>query len=213
MTTKRAKPEAHPPDSTSLATLKRAAKSCTACHLHKIGTQTVFGEGAKRASLMIVGEQPGDKEDLAGKPFVGPAGALLDELFTRAGVGRDAVYVTNAVKHFKWVPQGKRRLHQKPNATEIHACHPWLVSEIVAVKPTVILCLGATAAASVFGKATILTKAREQDFTDHELAPHVMVSWHPSAILRAYTPEDRHQKEEELFEDLRRAWRLAKQNS
>jgi uracil-DNA glycosylase family protein len=203
-------PKANPPATASLKALTASAKTCTACHLYRLGTQTVFGEGLKTAKLMLVGEQPGDKEDLAGKPFVGPAGALLDEILLRAKIPREEVYVTNAVKHFKWIPRGKTRLHQKPNTLEIRACHPWLEAEVKIVKPTVIICLGATAAFSVFGKTTQLGANRGKIFRDTSLAPNVLVTWHPSAILRAPDPESRHRKEEELFEDLRLAWKIAK---
>ncbi|TMD93352.1 MAG: UdgX family uracil-DNA binding protein, partial [Chloroflexi bacterium] len=139
------------PDQLSLPSLREAAASCQACDLHETGTQTVFGEGAVGATVMFVGEQPGDREDLAGKPFVGPAGHLLDEALARAGIDRDRVYVTNAVKHFKWKPQGKRRLHQKPNATEIAACRPWLDAEIATVRLRLIVCLGATGSQALLG--------------------------------------------------------------
>jgi uracil-DNA glycosylase family protein len=134
------------PEQPTLPALREAAAGCRACDLYKTGTQTVFGEGAQHAKVMFVGEQPGDREDIEGKPFVGPAGRLLDEALTAAGIDRAQVYITNAVKHFKWKPQGKRRLHQKPNAAEVSACRPWLDAEIALVKPQILVCLGATAA-------------------------------------------------------------------
>src|SRR5262250_210150 len=135
---------AQPPDTSSLATVREAAAQCTACHLYKRATQTVFGEGPKHARMMLVGEQPGDYEDVAGKPFVGPAGKIMDRALEEAGIDRSQVYVTNAVKHFKWEPRGKRRLHKKPNQREIWACRPWLNAELEAVKPEGLVCLGAT---------------------------------------------------------------------
>src|SRR5437660_5719971 len=143
---------ATPPDSSSLSTVREAARNCTACHLYKRATQTVFGEGPKKAPMMLVGEQPGDYEDVAGKPFVGPAGKIMDRALEEAGIDRKEVYVTNAVKHFKWEPRGKRRIHQKPNSLEITACKPWLEAEIEALHPEVIVCLGATAAQSLWGR-------------------------------------------------------------
>jgi DNA polymerase len=201
------KPQAQPPDTENLNRLKKAAQDCTSCDLYKKGTQTVFGEGRRGSRLMLVGEQPGNQEDLERKPFVGPAGALLDELLGRAGIPREEVYVTNAVKHFKWVRSGKIRLHQKPNATEVRACRPWLEAEIKAVQPRVVLCLGTTAASSVFGRTVTLTKARGMVFRDLPLAPAVMVTWHPSAALRAPSAEDRARKKEQLYQDLVKAWR------
>ncbi len=169
-----------PPDSaarflpehpTSLAALREAAAVCTACPLHQLGTQTVFGEGPKQADVMFIGEQPGDSEDLAGKPFVGPAGKLLDRALKDAGIDRLQVYVTNAVKHFKWVPRGKRRIHSSPNTMEIRACNPWLRAEILAVKPQILVCLGAVAAAAVIGPKFRVTKDRGR-FVPSELAPY-----------------------------------------
>src|SRR3981189_1242260 len=140
---------AKPPDSSSLSTVRRAAQHCTACHLYKRATQTVFGEGPGDAAIMLVGEQPGDYEDQEGKPFVGPAGKIMDKALEEAGIDRKEVYVTNAVKHFKWEPRGKRRIHKKPNSLEIAACKPWLEAEIKVIRPEVIVCLGATAAQSL----------------------------------------------------------------
>src|SRR5881398_706347 len=142
---------AQPPDTTSWSTVREAAKDCEACHLFKRATQTVFGEGPKGATMMLVGEQPGDYEDVAGKPFVGPAGKIMDQALEEAGIPRSDVYVTNAVKHFKWEPRGKRRIHKKPRASEIKACRPWLEAELRAVKPQIVVCLGATAAQAVLG--------------------------------------------------------------
>src|ERR1051325_7212328 len=141
---------AQPPDTSSLAATRAAAADCTACHLHKKGTQTVFGEGPKRAVMMLVGEQPGDQEDLAGEPFVGPAGKIMDRALEEAGIDREQVYVTKEGKNFKWEPRGKRRIHQKPNSREIAACRPWLAAELSIVRPDLLVCLGATAAQTVF---------------------------------------------------------------
>src|SRR3981081_3446385 len=151
---------AQPPDTSSLAELRDAARECTACHLHKRATQTVFGEGPKDASMMLVGEQPGDYEDVAGKPFVGPAGKIMDRALEEAGIDRKEVYVTNAVKHFKWEPRGKRRIHQKPNAREIAAGRPWLEAELRIVKPKLVVLLGATAAQTIFGSSFRVMRER-----------------------------------------------------
>jgi len=172
------------PTQASLEGLREAAKSCKNCNLWKLGTQTVFGEGAQHSKLMLVGEQPGDQEDLAGKPFVGPAGKLLDTALVEAGIDRKKVYVTNAVKHFKWEPRGKRRIHKKPNAAEIAACRPWLDSEITAIRPKVIVCLGATAAQVLLGKDFRVTQHRGE-FIESAIAPYVAATVHPSSILRA----------------------------
>src|ERR671939_95596 len=169
---------AQPPDTSSLATVREAAAHCTACHLYKRGTQTVFGEGPKRATMMLVGEQPGDYEDVAGKPFVGPAGKIMDRALEEAGIDRKQVYVTNAVKHFKWEPRGKRRIHQKPNAREVAACRPWLQAEISTVRPKVIVCLGATAAQSLLGNQFRVSKQRGQ-LVNSPLAPNVLDTVHP----------------------------------
>src|SRR5499425_3505611 len=151
---------AQPPDTSSLATVREAAAQCTACHLYKRATQTVFGEGPKHARMMLVGEQPGDYEDVAGKPFVGPAGKILDKALEEAGIDRKEVYVTNAVKHFKWEPRGKRRIHKKPNSMEITACKPWIEAEIEVLQPDVIVCLGATAAQALLGRQFKVTSQR-----------------------------------------------------
>jgi uracil-DNA glycosylase family protein len=185
----------------SLDDLRTEAATCEACDLSKLGTQTVFGEGPKRADLMLMGEQPGDQEDRTGRPFVGPAGKILDRALGEAGIPRDRVYVTNAVKHFKWKPQGKVRLHQKPNAKEIAACRIWWTQELAVVKPKVLCCLGATAAQAVFGSKFRVTRQRGEFI---ELAPGVQgtATIHPSAILRA--DEERRQVEfDDLVDDLR----------
>jgi uracil-DNA glycosylase len=174
------------PAKATLPELRGAAKSCKNCDLWKLGTQTIFGEGGAHSKLMLVGEQPGDQEDLAGKPFVGPAGKLLDKALDEAGIDRKKVYVTNAVKHFKWEPRGKRRIHKKPNAAEIAACRPWLDAEIAAIKPKVVVCLGATAAQALLGKDFRVTQHRGE-FVESALAPHVAATVHPSSILRLPT--------------------------
>ena len=184
----------------TLEELREAAAGCRACHLWKLGTQTVFGEGRPRAKLMFVGEQPGDEEDLAGRPFVGPAGRLLDKALEEAGIDRKVAYVTNVVKHFKWQPRGKRRIHQKPNAAEIAACRPWLDAELALVKPTALVCLGATAAQALFGRQFRVSKDRGVP-VDSDLAPVVMATVHPSSILRS---ENREQELALFVEDLRR---------
>jgi DNA polymerase len=173
----------------SLTKLRGAAADCKACPLWKTGTQTVFGEGSPKAEVMFVGEQPGDQEDKAGKPFVGPAGRLLDQAMEEAGIDRSLAYVTNVVKHFKWQARGKRRIHQKPNWSEIAACHPWLEAELAVVKPRVLVCLGATAAQALLGRQFRVTRQRGEP-VDSELAPVVLATVHPSSILRA-DEEDR----------------------
>ena len=192
-----------PPDAT-LPVLREIAAGCRACDLWERGTQTVFGAGDVRAELLFVGEQPGNEEDLAGQPFVGPAGKLLDRALTEAGIERNQAYVTNVVKHFKWEARGKRRIHAKPNAAEVKACMPWLRAEIREVKPEVIVCLGATAAQALIGKAFRVTKQRGE-LLSFPLAPAIMATWHPSAILRAPDDAARRQQTAELVEDLRRA--------
>ena len=176
------------PPRPSFASLRGAAAGCTACPLHARATQTVFGEGPAHAPLMLVGEQPGDQEDRAGQPFVGPAGHLLDRCLIAAGIEREAAYVTNVVKHFKWVPRGKRRLHGKPNAREIAACKPWLEAEIAVIKPKVLVCLGATAAQVLLGRSFRVSRERGHPVAS-TLAPHVMATVHPSALLRARDAE------------------------
>jgi DNA polymerase len=190
----------------TLANVREAAKDCRGCHLWKIGTQTVFGEGARRADLMLVGEQPGNEEDLSGHPFVGPAGKLLDRALADAGIDRALVYVTNVVKHFKWEPRGKRRIHKKPNAAEIGACRPWLDTEVALVKPRVIVCLGATAAQALLGRQFRVTVQRGE-FVPSPLAPFVLATVHPSSILRAPDEEARHREMKQFTNDLRTAAR------
>jgi uracil-DNA glycosylase len=188
------------PERPSLPKLREAAAGCTACDLYKTGTQTVFGEGKRSAEVMFVGEQPGDQEDLAGKPFVGPAGQLLDEALVDAGIDRTTVYVTNVVKHFKWQGRGKRRIHQKPNWSEIAACRPWLDAELAVVEPRVLVCLGATAAQALLGRQFRVTRERGRP-VDSDLAEHVLATVHPSSILR--DPETREQEYAAFVEDLR----------
>jgi uracil-DNA glycosylase len=190
------------PDRPSLASVRAAARECQACDLWKIGTQTVFGEGARKAELMFVGEQPGDAEDLAGHPFVGPAGKLLDRALDAAGIDRAAVYVTNVVKHFKWEPRGKRRIHKKPNAGQIAACRPWLETEIALVQPRAIVCLGATAAQALLGRQFKVT-AHRGEFVPSSLAPLMLATVHPSSILRAPDDETRRAEMKRFTGDLR----------
>jgi uracil-DNA glycosylase len=178
------------PPTRSLKALGEAAEGCRGCELYKDATQVVFGEGRKSAELMLVGEQPGDKEDRGGEPFVGPAGRLLDRALEEAGIDRSEAYVTNAVKHFKWKPQGKRRLHQTPRAGEIEACKPWLQAELEAVKPHGVLAMGATAARSLFGPKVKVTKDRGRPL-ESPLAPVAAVTIHPSAILRLRDHDER----------------------
>jgi uracil-DNA glycosylase family protein len=172
------------PERPSLSKLREAAAGCKACDLWKTGTQTVFGEGTSNAEVMFVGEQPGDQEDQLGKPFVGPAGKVLDQALEEAGIDRSLAYVTNVVKHFKWQARGKRRIHQKPNWREISACRPWLDAELEIVKPRVLVCLGATAAQALLGRDFRVTKRRGEP-VESELAPVVIATVHPSSILRA----------------------------
>jgi uracil-DNA glycosylase family protein len=186
----------------SLDAAREAAKDCRACDLWKTGTQTVFGEGGSHAKVMFVGEQPGDKEDLQGAPFVGPAGAILDKALIEAGIDRKQTYVTNAVKHFKWEPRGKRRIHKKPNAQEIAACRSWLDLEIALVKPEVLVCLGATAAQALLGRNFRVTQQRGQ-LLPFEAALYVLATVHPSSILRAPTDGDREREMLHFVEDLR----------
>jgi uracil-DNA glycosylase len=190
------------PERPTLESLRQAAAGCTACDLHKLGTQTVFGEGAKASEVMFVGEQPGDQEDLAGRPFVGPAGRVLDEGMVEAGIDRGKAYVTNAVKHFKWQARGKRRIHQKPNAIEMAACRPWLDAELAVVKPRVLVLLGATAAQSLLGSSFRVTKMRGVP-VDSDLAPDVIATVHPSSILRAPDEEARSQAMRDFVADLK----------
>jgi DNA polymerase len=189
------------PNTTDQRKLRAAAQKCTGCDLYKNATQAVFGEGPQQAHVMFVGEQPGDQEDLQGRPFVGPAGALLDKALADAGVPRDDVYVTNAVKHFKWEPRGKRRIHKKPRMSEIKACRPWLEAELRAIKPTVLVCLGATAAQAVLGPQFKLMQNRGQ-VQSSALAERVIATIHPSAVLRAPDSEGRRQAYQMLVDDL-----------
>jgi len=191
----------------SLEKLAKDARDCKACDLWKRGTQTVFGEGAPQAKVMLIGEQPGDQEDLQGKPFVGPAGKLLDTALEEAGVDRSKTYVTNAVKHFKWEPRGKRRIHKKPNTVEIAACRQWLDAEIAALKPKVIVCLGATAAQALLGRDFRVTQHRGE-FIKSPFAPYVTATVHPSSILRAPDDDTRHQEMRRFVEDLKKISKL-----
>ena len=188
------------PDRPTLKKLREAAAGCKACPLWKTGTQTVFGEGSPDAEIVFVGEQPGDEEDKTGRPFVGPAGRLLDTALEEAGIDRRLAYVTNVVKHFKWQPRGKRRIHQKPNAAEIAACRPWLDAELGLLKPKVLVCLGATAAQALLGRQFRVSKDRGVP-VESDLAPVVMATVHPSSILRS---DDREQEMALFVEDLRR---------
>ena len=187
----------------TLKTIREAAVGCKACDLYQRGTQTVFGEGPRGAEIMMVGEQPGDAEDIAGHPFVGPAGRLLDKALEEAGIDRKLVYVTNVVKHFKWEPRGKRRIHTKPNGAEIAACRPWLETEIALIKPRVLVCLGATAAQALLGRAFKVSRQRGQ-FVPSSLAPRVTATVHPSSILRAPDDETRRLEMQRFVEDLKR---------
>jgi uracil-DNA glycosylase family protein len=189
------------PERPTLAKLREAAAGCTACPLHETGTQTVFGEGTSNAGVVFVGEQPGDQEDLQGKPFVGPAGKLLDTALEDAGIDRSQVYVTNVVKHFKWQARGKRRIHQKPNWSEIAACRPWLEAELEVVQPRVLVCLGATAAQALLGRDFRVSRQRGQ-LVDSDLAENVLATVHPSSILRA-DDETREHEYQGLVSDLR----------
>lgn len=190
-------------DKPTIAGLREAAAECTACPLYRNATQTVFGEGPEGAVAMLVGEQPGDAEDVAGHPFVGPAGKLLDRCLAEAGIDRSRTYVTNTVKHFKWVPRGTRRIHSKPSAVEIEACFPWLEAEIAAVGPRIIVALGATAAQALFGKAFRVTRDRGR-LVPSNLAPYALATVHPSALLRAPDEETRHREIRRFIDDLRK---------
>jgi DNA polymerase len=190
------------PDTRSLPKLQQAAERCQGCDLYLRATQVVFGAGAGRAVLMLVGEQPGDKEDIEGKPFVGPAGAMLTKALAEAGIDPASVYVTNAVKHFSWEPRGKRRIHKKPRASEIRACRPWLEAEVASVRPRVIVCLGATAAQSLLGASFKLMAERGKPVAS-PFAAHVVATIHPSSILRNPDSESRQAALQGLVEDLR----------
>jgi uracil-DNA glycosylase family protein len=189
------------PDRLTLPALREAAAGCRGCHLWEVGTQTVFGEGAAQAQAMFVGEQPGDREDQAGKPFVGPAGRVFGEALEAAGIDRGTVYVTNAVKHFKWQARGKRRIHQKPNWTEMTACRPWLEAELSVVKPHVLVLLGATAAQTLLGRQFRVTQHRGE-LLDSDLAGAVTATVHPSSILRG-EPSERDANFAAFVDDLR----------
>ena len=191
------------PAKATLPALQAAAAGCRACDLWKLGTQTVFGEGRGDARLMMIGEQPGDKEDIQGRPFVGPAGAVLDKALAAARIERRDVYVTNIVKHFKWELRGKRRLHKKPNALEISACRPWLDAEINVIKPQVVVLLGATAAQGILGRAFRVTQQRGE-WLPSNIAPNVMATVHPSSILRAPDDESRHEEMRKFVADLKK---------
>ena len=198
------------PETRNLPKLREAAAGCKTCDLWKTGTQTVFGEGLKSAAIVFVGEQPGDKEDLAGKPFVGPAGRVFDEGLEAAGIDRRLAYVTNAVKHFKWEARGKRRIHQKPNAAELAACRPWLDAELEAVRPNVLVLMGATVAQALLGRQFRVTKDRGRP-VDSDLAPYVLATVHPSSILRQRTDEERTAAMADFVADLRMVAKLLAQ--
>jgi DNA polymerase len=191
------------PEKRTLPSLREAATVCKGCDLWKRGTQTVFGEGDPHARVFMVGEQPGDKEDIQGRPFVGPAGAVLDKALQGAGIDRDEVYVTNIVKHFKWEPRGKRRIHKKPNALEISACRPWLDAEIEAARPEVVVLLGASAAQGLLGRDFRVSQQRGQ-WVRSDIAPIVMATVHPSSILRAPDDESRHEEMRKFVADLKK---------
>jgi uracil-DNA glycosylase len=193
----------------TLEEARERSKHCKACDLYKNATQTVFGEGAEHPKIMFVGEQPGDQEDLQGRPFVGPAGRLLDSAMQQAGIDRAATYITNVVKHFSWEPRGKRRIHKKPNAVEIAACRSWLDSEIVLLKPQVIVCLGATAAQALLGRDFRVTQHRGE-LMESPLAPFVMATVHPSSILRALDDETRQNEMHGFIDDLKKLAKFAR---
>jgi DNA polymerase len=199
------------PPRPSLSALRDAAAECRGCHLWQVGTQTVFGEGAPGAVVMLVGEQPGDQEDLQGRPFVGPAGRLLDRCLAEAGIDRRRAYVTNVVKHFKWTPRGKRRIHEKPNGRERQACYPWLESEIELVSPGVIVSLGATAAQSLLGASFRLTKHRGEILPSRWKAK-IVATIHPSALLRIEDRDERHQAFRAFVADLKQARAYARKH-
>jgi DNA polymerase len=193
---------AHIPETATLEKLRIISRGCKACDLWKTGTQTVFGEGPGRAEILFVGEQPGDREDLSGKPFVGPAGRILDQALEKTGLDRSNVYVTNVVKHFKWEPRGKRRIHKKPRASEINACKPWLEAEIARIQPQVIVCLGATAAQALLGKTFSVSRQRGEAVKS-DLAPNVLATVHPSSLLRIKDEGERHREMKHFVEDIK----------
>jgi DNA polymerase len=188
----------------NLKELREASAICRGCDLYKNATQTVFGEGPRRTPMILLGETPGDEEDRQGRPFVGPAGRLLDSALDEVGLARDDVYVTNAVKHFRWEPRGKRRIHKKPSTRQIEACKPWLHAEILVTKPEIIVCLGATAAQVMLGRNFRITQHRGKFFKSQHAA-WLMATYHPSAIVRAPDKDDRDRKRAEFVEDLRKA--------
>src|SRR5919202_1397064 len=190
------------PPPPTLDAMRRAVDGCRGGHVYANATQGVFGEGAREAEVMFVGEQPGDYEDRAGKPFVGPAGKLLDEALSEAGIDRATTYVTNAVKHFKWQARGKRRIHQKPNWSELAACRPWLDAELEVLKPRVVVCLGSTAAQALLGRDFRVTRERGK-LLDSDLAEHVLATVHPSSILRQQDDESRQEEMEAFVRDLK----------
>jgi DNA polymerase len=190
------------PATGNLDGIREAAATCRACDLWERGTQTVFGAGPPEARVVFVGEQPGNDEDLAGEPFVGPAGRLLDQALEAAGIDRRLVYVTNVVKHFKWEPRGKRRIHAKPNAREIAACRPWLDAELERIRPRVLVCLGATAAQALLGRSFRVTQSRGELLEGYDIAPIVMTTVHPSSVLRSPDDETRRRERERFFADV-----------
>jgi len=191
------------PPQPTIEKLRRVAAQCRACPLWQVGTQTVFGEGSSRAKVILVGEVPGNDEDLQGRPFVGPAGKLLDHVLEEVGIKRDEIYLTNVVKHFKWEPAGKRRIHKKPNAREIAACRPWLDAELAVVKPEVLVCLGATAAQALLGKQFRVSRQRGE-LIPSPLAPYVMATVHPSSVLRAPDDEQRRAARQGFVKDMKK---------
>jgi uracil-DNA glycosylase family protein len=199
------------PQSATLDELRKIAAGCTACPLWKNATQTVFGQGPENSTTMFVGEQPGDQEDKAGRPFVGAAGRILDDALQELGIDRSKVYVTNTVKHFKWVPAttGKRRIHEKPNAREISACRPWLDAEIERIKPKLIICLGATAAQALLGRSFKVTQQRGKPIKS-DLAPNIVATVHPSSLYKIPDPEERHKAVRQFVADIKKAMRLLK---
>jgi uracil-DNA glycosylase family protein len=190
------------PKHPTLARLREAGAGCKACDLWKPATQTVFGEGPADARVMLIGEEPGDQEDKQGHPFVGPAGTLLDRALTAVGIARNDVYVTNIVKHFKFEPRGKRRIHKKPNAIEISACRPWLDAEIAVVRPQIVVLLGATAAQAILGRQFRVTQQRGR-WVQSDIAPYVLATVHPSSILRAEDEQSRHEEMRRFIDDLK----------
>jgi uracil-DNA glycosylase len=193
---------AQPPPEANLDKLRAAARKCTACPLYRIGTQTVFGEGPENARVVLLGEQPGDQEDREGHPFVGPAGKMLDRALEEAGIDRDICYVTNAVKHFKWEPRGKRRIHQKPGAREIAACRPWAEAELARISPQILICLGATAAQFVFGSTARIERDRSK-IVESPYTKCTLITVHPSSLLRQPDAESREREYARFVKDLK----------